>query len=225
MPRAIDAASEPYMRAAAHLDRGSDSTRATHGPYIDTEFHRFHEILSDIFGAVSALCICMRRREAFEAWRGTVRGPTLTDTSESSVAVVVLYSDPRVAWCPGRLEGRPSATFLGRPSLSRPPCSLQRAQGGARSVAAPELRRGTSEAFPIRVFRCARPELGNPVRQALLAVPRLLTADVRLLLCLVFRDRLERERTCPLCRSEVPTSNPIPRALRDGRTTLRPLLL
>ncbi|CAM9461546.1 unnamed protein product, partial [Hapterophycus canaliculatus] len=33
---------------------------------------------------------------------------------------------------------------------------------------------------------------------------------------------LERERTCPLCRAEVPTSNPIPKPLRDGRTPIVP---
>ncbi|CAN0260912.1 unnamed protein product [Ectocarpus sp. 4 AP-2014] len=36
---------------------------------------------------------------------------------------------------------------------------------------------------------------------------------------------LERERTCPLCRAEVPSSNPIPRSLRDGRTTVVPQIL
>lgn len=37
--------------------------------------------------------------------------------------------------------------------------------------------------------------------------------------------RLERERTCPLCREIVPTTNPIPKALRDGRTAIFPQLL
>eukprot|EP00752_Nemacystus_decipiens_P002131 g2032.t1 len=36
---------------------------------------------------------------------------------------------------------------------------------------------------------------------------------------------LERERTCPLCRDEVPSSNPIPKALRDGRTAIVPQVL
>ncbi|CAN0042050.1 unnamed protein product [Discosporangium mesarthrocarpum] len=36
---------------------------------------------------------------------------------------------------------------------------------------------------------------------------------------------LERERTCPLCRADVPSSNPIPRRLQDGRTSLFPQLL
>ncbi|CAM9611054.1 unnamed protein product [Pylaiella littoralis] len=36
---------------------------------------------------------------------------------------------------------------------------------------------------------------------------------------------LEQERTCPLCRAEVPTSNPIPKALRDGRTAIMPQIL
>eukprot|EP00904_Undaria_pinnatifida_P000711 jgi/Undpi1/10640/HiC_scaffold_29.g13090.m1 len=36
---------------------------------------------------------------------------------------------------------------------------------------------------------------------------------------------LDRERTCPLCRAEVPTSNPIPKSLRDGRTAILPQIL
>lgn len=36
---------------------------------------------------------------------------------------------------------------------------------------------------------------------------------------------LEREHTCPLCRLEIPTTNPIPRSLRNGHTSILPQIL
>ncbi|KAG5191120.1 hypothetical protein JKP88DRAFT_296505 [Tribonema minus] len=35
---------------------------------------------------------------------------------------------------------------------------------------------------------------------------------------------LERERTCPLCRAETTTTDPLPTAFRDGRTSLLPVV-